>query len=806
MNRCSAPVTLGRQTFDGLGRQLSVECGARVTNSHYIADQLAPSHNILADGQRLDFSYVRELEHMIQQIKPANEAAHTLTYEPRLALLSSTTSELGAVSNTYGASGTPLSSTWSHDGKDYVTQWRYSLGGVLLGFTDAAGIEHDYLYEPDGRLRAVNAGTVSGQITYDDFSRPISYTTDDSLSGRQLTQTLSYDSLGREHTRTSASATDSHVQTLTYNDLDQVVCRHWQHGTTQGSERFSYDRLGRLLSYTAEPDVAPRDPFGNTVVGQAFVLNLFDGYTSVTSHFAGGDSDLATYHYDNPDDPTQVSRISHTHPSWPPLISLSYDRCGRLTHDSLGRVIHWDTQDRVTQVTYRGQACKYGYDPDGNLSDRTVDGTLSRSFHSAGQFTHEVRGQEHWHVSSMGGQLLAIDRLTAGVRQAITLLGCDAQGSVRLEAQEQLHHRRYTPHGAEYGEAAGHGQFGFAGEYREPLTGWYIPAGYRPYDPLLMIFLAPDSDSPFGGGGLNPYAYCAADPINRIDPDGHSWLTWLTIGLGIVLGVAATVATMGAAAPGFVALGGAMAGNFAAMASVSASTYAAMAATTLSAVAVASGTAGSIMEATGKDEKAASALGWISLGADVAGTVIASAPKLISKGVRFARSIGRSRKAAVVPRKTSQPVLIFERKLDKQDVVFHPDFLGQGTPAFETHAWPTGWLMNSRGQMRPPGKVALEMEAWMAANGHGKDQGLNLIACAAGRSGAAQKVADTTGRTVNAYLHKIYVKPHRFNQRLMVIPETTNLPVRSRAAHVPIQFTNRPNRQLAPSRLFFPRL
>lgn len=36
-----------------------------------------------------------------------------------------------------------------------------------------------------------------------------------------------------------------------------------------------------------------------------------------------------------------------------------------------------------------------------------------------------------------------------------------------------------------------------------------------------MCFQSPDSQSPFGAGGLNCYAYCAGDPVNFSDPSGH---------------------------------------------------------------------------------------------------------------------------------------------------------------------------------------------------------------------------------------------------------------------------------------------
>src|SRR5471032_2916159 len=36
-----------------------------------------------------------------------------------------------------------------------------------------------------------------------------------------------------------------------------------------------------------------------------------------------------------------------------------------------------------------------------------------------------------------------------------------------------------------------------------------------------MRFNSPDSLSPFWKGGVNAYAYCVGDPVNRVDPTGH---------------------------------------------------------------------------------------------------------------------------------------------------------------------------------------------------------------------------------------------------------------------------------------------
>lgn len=63
---------------------------------------------------------------------------------------------------------------------------------------------------------------------------------------------------------------------------------------------------------------------------------------------------------------------------------------------------------------------------------------------------------------------------------------------------------------------------GFNGERIDPvLHSYHLGNGYRMYSPTLRRFTAPDDMSPFGAGGINPYAYCEGDPINHTDPTGH---------------------------------------------------------------------------------------------------------------------------------------------------------------------------------------------------------------------------------------------------------------------------------------------
>jgi len=62
---------------------------------------------------------------------------------------------------------------------------------------------------------------------------------------------------------------------------------------------------------------------------------------------------------------------------------------------------------------------------------------------------------------------------------------------------------------------------GFCGAPFDISTNCYhLGRGYRIYSPILMRFTSPDRISPFGRGGLNAYAYCFGDPVNRVDPEG----------------------------------------------------------------------------------------------------------------------------------------------------------------------------------------------------------------------------------------------------------------------------------------------
>lgn len=748
----NTPMIIGRQTFDGLGRQLTVEVGGHTTRFHYVNGQLAPSGNTLADGRKIAFTYEKHLNHQLLSVVGQDETLLRMTYHEKIGQLASATGERDTQAFAYTPTGQALRDEWTVDDATHTTQWKYSLSGLLQGFDDAQGIPHRREFDSAGRVQRTSVGNVETRYTYDGLSRLITVQVSDPDSQHTLTTTIAYDLLGREHIRTFVvtPAPDSEddaprtvTQTLGYSAQDQIVSRTWSEGDQHGEETFAYDVRNRLVHYTANEHAAPQDPYGNRIVEQAFVFNALNGYQTVVSTFVDGSQDEAAFSYAE-GDPTRLLHVTHTHEAWPSTLALTYDECGRVSGDSLGRRMKWDTQGRLTEVSHEGRTCTYRYDSKGQLVERTLDDSLTRSFFSADQLTHEQTGSDSLQLIGDSGALFAVNKVTDGVRQTL-LIGTDAQGSVRIEADSALRTVAYTPHGA---QAADDGQipFGFAAERREPLTGWYIPGGHRPYDPVLMCFLAPDSESPFGRGGINPYAYCAGDPVNRIDPDAHSW-SQILAGTGLVLGAIGLVAT------GF-ALGPAVSVLLSTPSLLTTVQAVALTGAALDVVSLGTGAASFILQAQGHDGNAAGILGLVSTVTGLASAAIGVKVALLRRGGLPQRVVNP--KAPMIGNASE----LVKDSAGTVHVGFINSYRGTNQAAMLTHGDPLRALLQG-----PDGKVIRAADLArdfiaprLAALKYADDQPFVLLSCWGGKNGAALEIAKELGRPVQGFTEKVFVK------------------------------------------------
>lgn len=169
----------------------------------------------------------------------------------------------------------------------------------------------------------------------------------------------------------------------------------------------------------------------------------------------------------------------------------------------------------------------YRYDPLDRLVACVTSGQAStQRFYLRDRLVTEIQGTVQHSIMQHDDHLLAQQQRQGSATVETSLLGTDQQRSVlTLLDTKQPHAFAYMPYGY---FLAGNGLLsllGFNGERPDLVTGWYLLGnGYhRPFDPVLMRFICPDSWSPFGEGGVNAYVYCSGDPVNRSDSTGRSW-------------------------------------------------------------------------------------------------------------------------------------------------------------------------------------------------------------------------------------------------------------------------------------------
>ena len=160
---------------------------------------------------------------------------------------------------------------------------------------------------------------------------------------------------------------------------------------------------------------------------------------------------------------------------------------------------------------------RYHYDPLDRLASCSPAASDSiQRFYRMSHLATEIQGQIQRSLVLSEDQLLAQQTRRVDLIES-ALLGTDQQRSVLNTAEH--HQVSYTPYGTRHPVLE---LPGFNGEQPDPVTGHYLLGnGYRAFNPVLMRFNSPDSLSPFGEGGINAYAYCEGDPVNRVDPTGH---------------------------------------------------------------------------------------------------------------------------------------------------------------------------------------------------------------------------------------------------------------------------------------------
>jgi RHS repeat-associated protein len=167
--------------------------------------------------------------------------------------------------------------------------------------------------------------------------------------------------------------------------------------------------------------------------------------------------------------------------------------------------------------------CRYHYDPlDRLIGASPLNDFELNNFYCKSRLVTEIQGVVQRSIVQQADQLLA-QHEREGNAVATTLLVTDQMRSVlELIGVPPSQLISYSPYGHRDSKNGLLSLLGFNGERPDSITGHYLLGnGYRAFNPVLMRFNSPDNVSPFGKGGINQYAYCLGDPINRYDESGH---------------------------------------------------------------------------------------------------------------------------------------------------------------------------------------------------------------------------------------------------------------------------------------------
>ncbi|WP_122455250.1 RHS repeat-associated core domain-containing protein [Pseudomonas viridiflava] len=163
--------------------------------------------------------------------------------------------------------------------------------------------------------------------------------------------------------------------------------------------------------------------------------------------------------------------------------------------------------------------CRYRYDALDRMASSEAEGQACLwRFYQRDRLSTQIQGQIRHSLLHADEHLLAFQQ-KQNEGSYCELLATDQQSSVIATPQSVV---SYTPYGNRHPYANPLNLPGFTGQQADSVTGHYLLGnGYRAFNPSLMRFNSPDNLSPFGRGGLNAYAYCQGDPVNRADPTGH---------------------------------------------------------------------------------------------------------------------------------------------------------------------------------------------------------------------------------------------------------------------------------------------
>ena len=230
----------------------------------------------------------------------------------------------------------------------------------------------------------------------------------------------------------------------------------------------------------------------------------------------------------------------YTDPTWADLLTsykgqtITYDEIGNPLTYRDGMSFTWFEGRQLSTVTKNGSVYNYYYDGEGYRSQKMVNNNSTQytiiNGVLYGEVTYGTTGATQiYYYYDDGGRAYGFSYNGTMYYYQFNLQG-DVTGIYNSNGQLVTEYK-YDPWGkvlSVTGSMAGTvGQANpirYRGYYYDSETGFYFLQS-RYYDPETGRFLNADSQLNIGESitGNNMFIYCANNPVNNIDPDGHSW-------------------------------------------------------------------------------------------------------------------------------------------------------------------------------------------------------------------------------------------------------------------------------------------
>ena len=331
-------------------------------------------------------------------------------------------------------------------------------------------------------------------------------------------------------------------------------------GQTILSNTYDYKKRGSSSKYISKQVSKETIKCGATTITRSYESDALGNITKITDSTFGSHeyeydfrgflvkADNETYSYDSNGNMTKKGSITLTYDS---VIkdrltsfngtTIEYDSANSLNPKRYGSNSYTFEGRRLTRLTYSGGYYEYSYNDQGQRIqkkdyravkwDYTYDGNrLIRETSMNGKldFLYDEYGSLYGFIKDDDEKFFYIrDRLQ-------NILGIvNISGQIVVKYKYDAWGKPLSVEGSLASTIGQLNPFRYKGYYYDNESGMYY-CNSRYYNPQWGRFLNSDSIEyldPESINGLNLYAYCGNDPINRFDPTGHSWKSfWNGVG------------------------------------------------------------------------------------------------------------------------------------------------------------------------------------------------------------------------------------------------------------------------------------